>query len=208
MLVVVNAVAMEAQWRYLFDPAQTRPAPFHLPGGDVVNVPTMHFDLYLPLVWEEEYQAVELLYGAGDLSMVAIVPNDLATFEADLDPERLQGIFEAITEQGIHLSLPKFAFRSHTDLDDTLRQLGMTSVYEAADLSGMTGTPGLFLQTVQHEAFIEVDEEGTEAHAATGAGMAISHGPTITFDRPFFFVIRDRATGAILFVGRVTDPRG
>ena len=72
----------------------------------------------------------------------------------------------------------------------------------------MTGsaTSALPVDTVQHEAFIEVDEEGTEAHAATGAAMAVSHGPTITVDRPFFFVIRDRPTGAILFVGRVTDP--
>ncbi len=70
----------------------------------------------------------------------------------------------------------------------------------------MTGKPGLFLDTVQHEAFIEVDEEGTEAHAATGGAMAASHGPTITVDRPFLFVIRDRSTGAILFMGRVADP--
>jgi len=88
--------------------------------------------------------------------------------------------------------------------------MGIRSAYDAgtADFSGMTGEPGLFLQTVQHDAFIEVDENGTEAHAATGAGMALSHGPTITFDRPFFFVIRDRETGAILFIGRVSDPNG
>jgi serpin B len=208
VLVIVNAVAMDAAWRYVFDPAQTSDEPFQLADGTVVQVPTMRFDLYLPLVWDEEFAAVELLYGAGDLSMVVILPNDLTAFDAEVDPARLQWIFDAISEQGIHLSLPKFAFKSHTDLDDTLKQLGMTSVYEAADFSGMTGTPDLFLETVQHEAFIEVDEEGTEAHAATGAGMAVSHGPTITVDRPFFFVIRDRPTGAILFLGRVTDPRG
>ena len=72
----------------------------------------------------------------------------------------------------------------------------------------MTVSRELFLDTVQHEAFIEVDEKGTEAHAATGGSVAASHGPTITFDRPFLFVIRDRVTGAILFLGRVTDPRG
>lgn len=207
VLVLVNAVAMDAAWRYLFDPALTSNAPFHLADGSVVQVPTMHFNLYLPLAWEEEYSAVELSYGAGDLSMVVILPNDLSAFDAELDPALLERIFDSITEQGIHLSLPKFAFKSHTELDAALKRLGMTSVYDAPDLTGMSATPGLALQTVQHEAFIEVDEQGTEAHAATGGALAISHGPTITFDRPFFFVIRDRPTGAILFLGRVTDPR-
>jgi serpin B len=208
-LVVVNAVAMDAAWKYLFDPAQTTDKPFHLTGADEVEVPTMHFDLYLPLATDERYDAVELPYGDGDLSMVIILPKKLDAFEREVDPDRLRSIFAAISEQGIHLSLPKFAFSSHMALDEVLKHLGMASAYgDGADFSGMTGSQGLFLQTVQHEAFIEVDEEGTEAHAATGAGMALSHGPTITIDRPFFFVIRDRPTGAILFLGRVTDPRG
>jgi serpin B len=140
--------------------------------------------------------------------MVAIVPDDLDSFTADLDPDGLARIFGAIEEQGIHLSLPKFSFDSDLDLDETLQALGIRSAYDpaAADFSGMTGEPGIWLQTVKHDAFIEVDESGTEAHAATGAAMAASHGPTITFDRPFFFVIRDRVTGAILFSGRVSDP--
>ena len=139
--------------------------------------------------------------------MVLLTAQDLIAFEAELDRERLQGIFESITEQGIHLSLPKFSFKSHTPLNDTLQALGMTTVFgPSADLSGMVGSTGLFLDNVQHEAFIEVDETGTEAHAATGGAMAESHGPTIQFNRPFFFMIRDRITDAILFIGRVADP--
>ncbi|HYI21106.1 MAG TPA: serpin family protein, partial [Candidatus Limnocylindrales bacterium] len=209
VLVVANAVSLDADWRYKFSPSQTTNQPFFLPDGSSVQVPTMRFDLYLPLVWTEEYAAVELLYGQGDLSMVLLTAQDFASFEAELDRERLQGIFDSITEQGIHLSMPKFSFKSHTALNDTLQDLGMTSVFgSSADLSGMVSSPGLFLDNVQHEAFIEVDEAGTEAHAATGGALAASHGPTITFDHPFMFVIRDRATGAILFIGRVTDPRG
>jgi serpin B len=207
-LVLCNAISMDAAWTYLFDPQQTTDQAFHLPDGSAVDVPTMHFDLYLPLAYEHDYQAVELPYGKGDLSMVVILPEDLEAFERDLDPDRLDRIFDSISEQGIHLSLPKFSFTSHADLDETLQAMGMRRAYEggAADFSGMTGGRDLWLDTVQHEAFIEVDENGTEAHAATGAGMASSHGPTITVDRPFFFVIRDRPTGAIHFVGRVTDP--
>jgi serpin B len=208
-LVLCNAISMDAAWTYLFDPAATTNEPFRRADGAVTLVPTMHFDLYLPLSAEGSVQAVELPYGKGDLSMVVILPEDLDTFVRDLDADGLQGIFESITEQGIHLSLPKFSFSSDLELDATLQQMGIRSAYGAgADFSGMTEGGGLFLDTVQHEAFIEVDEEGTEAHAATGASMGLSHGPTITMDRPFFFVIRDRPTGAILFMGRVTDPAG
>lgn len=207
VLVLVNAVSFEASWHYLFDPAATTYQRFTLGDGSAENVLVMHFDLYLPLSIGDDYRAVELPYGVkGDMSMVLILPDDLSAFDATVDAQRLQSIFDAITEQGIHLSLPKFSFSSHPDMDTTLKGLGMRRVYGDADLSGMIDGSGYFLQTVQHEAFIEVDETGTEAHAATGAGIAVSHGPTITFDRPFFFVIRDRTTGAILFLGRVTDP--
>jgi len=207
VMVLCNAISMDAAWTYQFDPALTTHEPFYRQDGAVPLVPTMHFNLYLPLAYADDYQAVELPYGKGDLSMVVILPTDLDAFVRDVDPERLQGIFDAISEQGIHLSLPKFSFSTKVPLDETLQRLGIRSAYGgSADFSGMTGERGLFLQTVQHEAFIEVDEEGTEAHAATGAAMAASHGPTITIDRPFIFVIRDRPTGTILFLGRVTDP--
>lgn len=206
-LVLCNAISMDAAWTYLFDPAATTNEPFHRADGAVTLVPTMHFDLYLPLSAEGSVQAVELPYGKGDLSMVVILPEDLDAFVAGLDQAQLQEIFDSITEQGIHLSLPKFSFNSDLALDATLRGMGIKKAYgDGADFSGMTEGGGLFLDTVQHEAFIEVDEAGTEAHAATGASMALSHGPTITIDRPFFFVIRDRPTGAILFMGRVMDP--
>ena len=207
VLVLVNAISMDAAWKYLFDPALTSEQPFHRLDGATVLVPTMHFNLYMPLFVDDDLQAVELPYGKGDLSMVVILPDHLDSFMRDLSPESLDAVFDAITEQGIHLSLPKFSFGYDAALDTTLQDLGMRSAYDgSADFSGMTGAPGLSLDTVQHEAFIEVDEEGTEAHAATGAGMFVSHGPTITIDRPFLFVIRDRPTGAILFMGRVNDP--
>jgi serpin B len=206
-LVLCNAISMDAAWKFLFDPALTSLAPFKLADGTLVEVPTMHFNLYLPLAAEEDFRAVELAYGKGDLSMVLIQRNDLDAFISEVNPAGLQRIFGAITEQGIHLHLPKFSFSSDVDLDDTLQGMGIQTAYGGgADFSGMTGAPGLFLDTVQHEAFIEVDEAGTEAHAATGVAMAASHGPTIIFDKPFLFVIRDGATGAILFLGRVANP--
>jgi serpin B len=207
-LVLANAVSMDAAWRYVFDPAETRDEPFHLADGKTVDVPTMHFDLFLPSGEGDGWQAVELAYGEGDLSMVVIVPEDFEAFEAALDAERLDAVLGSIVDGGIHLSLPKFTFRYHAALRGALTGLGMATAFGGdADFSGMTGDRDLFLQTVQHEAFIEVDEEGTEAHAATGAAMAASHGPTVTVDRPFLFLIRDEPTGALLFLGRVMDPR-
>jgi serpin B len=209
VLVLANAISLDAQWKYRFDPAHTTAGLFRRPDGTAARVPMMHFDLYLPLVYTDEYAAVEMAYGEGELSMVAILPEDMDAFEKGLDPASLDAIFDSIEDdQGIHLALPKWSFKTHLALDAALQDLGMASAYDLgrADFSGMTGEPGLALGTVQHEAFIEVDEEGTEAHAATGAGMLGSHGPTIEFNRPFFFVIRDRATGAILFLGRVADP--
>ena len=208
-LVLVNAISLDAQWRYQFSAGQTSDERFTTADGSMISVPTMHFDLYLPLASENDYSAIELMYGEGDLSMVFILPKEAAEFDQTVDMDRLDAIFDRISERGIHLALPKFSFDSHTAMDDVLKGLGMGSAYASdADFSGMVEGGDVWLDTVQHEAFIEVDETGTEAHAATGGAMAGSHGPTIEFNRPFFFVIRDRITGAILFVGRVTDPRG
>ncbi|MEO6349716.1 MAG: serpin family protein [Candidatus Limnocylindrales bacterium] len=209
-LVVVNAISLDASWRYLFDPADTTGNNFTLADDETtVNVPTMHFDLRLPLAFEPDYEAVELMYGRGDLSMVLILPRSLPSFEEHVDSEMLKGIFDSISDRGIHLALPKFSFQRHVAMDEIFQGLGMGSAYGAgADFTGMVEGGGLSLATVQHDAFIEVDEAGTEAHAATGGAMAVSHGPGIEFNRPFFFVIRDRITNAIIFVGRVSDPRG
>jgi serpin B len=208
-LVLVNAISLDAAWRYLFDPSETTGDSFTLADDATsINVPTMHFNLKLPLASEPDYSAVELVYGRGDLSMVLVLPKNSSAFDQSVDAAMLEEIFDRISERGIHLSLPKFSYKRHLDLDQILIDLGMGSAYGGADFSGMVEGGGLFLDTVQHDAFIEVDEAGTEAHAATGGAMAVSHGPTIEFNRPFFFVIRDRITGAILFLGRVTDPRG
>lgn len=206
-LVLCNAISMDAAWTYLFDPEATSLSPFTLPDGKVINVPTMHFGLYLPLVVQKDLFAVELPYGDGELSMVVLLPDDLDAFVQDVSVDSLQAIFDSITEQGIHLDLPKFSFSSDVGLVATLRAMGIELAFGLeADFSGMTGAPGPFIDAVMHEAFIEVDEAGTEAHAATGVSMALSHGPSLAFDRPFLFVIRDRATGAILFMGRVSNP--
>lgn len=206
-MVLVNAVALDAPWEFPFDPAATGDEEFTRADGSTVNVATMHYDEFLPSAWAEEYQAVELPYGGGALSMIVIAPNDLAEFEASLTTESLNEVFDSITDGGIHLSIPKWSARTHLTLNDTLAAMGMPSAFgPGADFSGMVEGGGLWLDLVEHEAFIEVDEQGTRAAAATGGAMADSHGPTIEINRPYLYVIRDRGAGTILFIGRVNDP--
>lgn len=206
-VVLVNAIALDAPWEFPFDPASTLDAPFTRLDGSTVNVPTMHYGEYLPSAATPEYLAVELPYGGGALSMVVIMPTDLAAFEANLTSDSLAAVIASITDGGIHLSLPKWTTRTHLTLNDTLAELGMPTAFGGgADFSGMIDGGGLWLDVVEHEAFIEVDEVGTRAAAATGGVMVASHGPTITIDHPFIYVIRDKGAGTLLFIGRVMDP--
>jgi serpin B len=206
-LALVNAAHLDAPWEFEFDPTQTRDGLFHLADGTTATVPFMHYDLFLPNAWTEEWAAVEIPYAGGALSMVVIVPADLAAFEAAMSVASLDAVLDEIDDDGIHLSLPRFSATHHTSLVAPLQSLGVVDAFSGtADFSGM-GPDGLFIAAVEHEAFVIVDEEGTEAGAASGVGMADSHGPTITVDRPFLFLIHDRGTGTILFMGRITDPR-
>ncbi len=206
-MVLVNAVALDAPWEFPFDPAGTMRGPFTLSDGSFVGVEMMHYDEFLPTAATENYQAVELPYGGGALSMVIIVPTDLEAFEADLSVDALDAVLGSITDGGVHLTMPRWSTRTELTLNDTLADLGMPTAFTPnADFTGMVDGGGLVLDLVQHQAFIEVDEDGTRAAAATGGAMAASHGPTINVDRPFFYVIRDRGSGALLFMGRVLDP--
>ena len=206
-MVLVNAVALDAPWNIPFDPAQTRPGSFLLADGRSVTVPMMSYSMFLPSARSEDFGAVELPYKGGHLVMDVIVPKDLARFEAGLTVTSLGALLAQIKDGGIHLTMPKFSTRTHVGLNAILKDMGMPTAFGAADFSGITGgANGLYIKTVEHEAYIEVDETGTKAAAATGVAMAASHGPTVNVDRPFIYVIRDKAAGAILFMGRVTDP--
>lgn len=203
-LVLANAMYMDAPWKYQFDPELTRPQSFELLDGSKPMVEMMHYDDFLPSAYHEDWQAVELPYKGDEVSMIAVVPEDFAAFEAALSPAVLNQIVGAIDDGGIHLSLPRFTFSFHTSLVEPFKELGAPSLFGNADLSGLGGG---FVSAIEHEAYIQVDEEGTKAAAATGVAVAESHGPSIDFDRPFFFFIVDRPTRSLLFLGRVLDPR-
>jgi len=161
----------------------------------------------------EGYQAVELLYDGGELSMVIFLPEagKFEAFEEGLQSQQVSDVISGLQPTEVALTMPKFEFDSEFSLKDTLAGMDMPIAFSSsADFSGMTGNPELFISDVVHKAFVAVDEAGTEAAAATAVIMPTSAAPElpveVTIDRPFIFLIRDIETGAILFVGRVMNP--
>ncbi|WP_437747532.1 serpin family protein [Sorangium sp. So ce1504] len=155
------------------------------------------------------YAAVEMPYDGDELSMVLVLPSDIEAFDEGLDSARLDGVLGSLEPRNVTIELPIFRVESTFDLIPPLKDMGMTAAFGDADFSGIDGQGGLFISGVVHKAFVSVDEVGTEAAAATAVILDESGPPepaAIRFDRPFFFFIRDNATSAILFVGRVADP--
>lgn len=216
-LVLANAVYFNAAWKYPFEKANTQPRPFTLLDGSRVDVPMMSQTKTMPYARGEDYQAVELPYDGGELSLVLLLPDsgDFKRFEGSLSRDRVEAALKSLQPTPVALTLPKFTYQSSFSLAKTLSGMGMPSAMTPgqADFSGIDGSRDLFVSDVIHKALVVVDEKGTEAAAATGAVIGLTSAPaaqpvTITVDRPFVFLIRDVETGALLFVGRVLNPAG
>jgi serpin B len=214
-MVLVNALYFKADWQEPFDPEDTGDAPFNLLDGTQVQSRQMSNQLFgVPYAPGDGFQAVEIAYQGNAAAMDILVPDSghFQDFEASFDSQKLDSLLTSMRPTTLKLALPKFTFRSNLDLGDKLALLGMPDALnpDRADFSGMTGNPDLYIMKVLHQAFVAVDEKGTEAAAATSVIM----GPTsallppqeLIVDRPFIFVIRDLQSGQILFIGRVLDP--
>lgn len=215
-LVLVNAVYFNAAWKTPFEAAITKDAPFHGIGGDV-TASFMASSGPLRHARGSDYDAVALPYDGNELELVAIVPDSgkLDAVEGRLDGAMLESIVGSLESHHVQLKLPKFEIKGKSfSLRDTLQALGMKSAFEpgSADLTGMLPktVDSLYVADVIHDAFVSVDEKGTEAAAATAAPIAGRGAPTevvkLTIDRPFVFGVRDIATGAFVFLGRVAKP--
>jgi serpin B len=212
-LVLTNAIYFNAAWEYPFDEDMTANGPFYLLDGGQVSVPMMKQTESFGYTEGEGYQAIELLYDGDELSMVILLPTsgNFESFEEGLEVQQVSDIIGDLQFREVALTMPRFEFESEFSLKDTLEDMGMPTAFSgAADFSGMTGSPDLSISEVIHKAFVSVDEEGTEAAAATAVIMGETAMPAepaeVTIDRPFIFLIRDIETGAILFVGRVVNP--
>jgi serpin B len=210
-LVLTNAIYFKAPWSFPFDSRYNEAGAFHLLDGSEVPVTMMTKGDKMIYAEGEGYQALDLSYGLGEMSMLILLPQagQFEAFESSLTAERVDTIIHRLEEWMVSLTMPKFEFESSFDLGETLAAMGMPGAFEDADFSAMTGSRDLSISFVVHKAFVSVDEKGTEAAAATGIGMTVSapqQNAVFTVDRPFIILIRDRETGAILFLGRVLNP--
>jgi serpin B len=211
--VLVNAIDFSAGWEMPFDASATKPGPFHRLDGSSTQRPMMSEYLETSYGSGSGWQAVELAYAGNTTSMVLVVPDagQFATVESSLTGSFVQSVIGSLGPAGVTLSMPKFTIHGPTvSLKTELTALGMADAFTpAADFAAMTTAP-VFLSDVLQQAFIEVDETGTKAAAATAViGTALSApsvNATVTVDRPFFAIIRDNPTGTVLFVARVLDP--
>jgi serpin B len=211
-LVLTNAIYFQASWLSKFDPAQTTSGTFHAPSGDR-TVSMMHQSVEASYAEGANYQALELPYVSDAVRMLLILPAEAAFSDVagQLSDTFFQQVRTDLGTYAVTITLPRFEFESENPLKQPLSALGMPSAFaRGADFSGIAGgTEPLWIFEVYHNAFVAVDEQGTEAAAATAVVMgndAIPPRAETTFDRPFIFAIFDQPTGQILFLGQLADP--
>ncbi len=219
--VLLNAIWFKGIWQRQFDPKLTQPGPFTLGDGTAVQAPTMRQTGEFAMVRNATMEAIALPYEGGDLEMIFVLPprgRPLSELETQLGAVFFEECRTALSEAApkrVRLSLPRFRMTVEAGLVPGFKKLGVVQAFSssAADFGGMTGgQPGLiWIADIVHKAFIEVNEEGSEAAAATGVIMATRSAPpqeeVFSVDRPALFFIAHRPTGAALFVGRLADPR-
>jgi serpin B len=213
--VMVDAVYMDAPWQTPFDPSLTTSAPFHVAPGSTTNVPMMSTSqpLDVPVSATADLDAAELPYKGDDMSAVVLMPpiGRLGRFESQLTPAGLSATVLALQQERADIKLPRFRLATSLRLNQVLSDMGMGQAFTPeADFSALSPR-SLDLSFVVHDAQMNVSEKGTEASAATGGGLTPTAMPapppvTIVFDHPFLFLVRDNATGAVIFEAQLTDP--
>ena len=217
-LVLCNAIYFKGNWLNSFDKKRTMDADFYTSSNTTIKVPMMSQNSKFRFKNFGSFSAIELPYKGDDLSMVVFLPkkiNGLARFERRLTNSNVKNWISRLYyshKSKIQVNLPKFKTTSEFELSDTLGSMGMKSAFSSsADFSGMNGKKDLFIGEVIHKAFVDVNEEGTEAAAATAVTMLLkgfSRKKQLIFqaDHPFVFMIRENKTGTVLFVGRIANP--
>jgi serpin B len=219
LLVLVNAIYFKGNWASPFETNLTTDQPFYVSPQKSVTAPLMRQFHDLRYAESPGLQVLELPYAGDDLSMIVLLPrtvDGLGHLETELTTQSLTSLTQNLPRQEVDVFLPKFKVTSEFSLAKTLAALEMSDAFTGqADFSGMDGRQDLFISGVIHQAFIEVNEQGTEAAAATAIMMAGSMAPlhpqpipVFRADHPFLFLIRNNRDGSILFLGRVTDPTG
>jgi len=213
-LVLTNAIYFKAAWLEQFHADDTKKEDFHLTATTKKTVPMMHGQLPANYVETDDLQMVELPYQNHDLSMFVLVPKNggLTDIEKSLSNGKFDQLLAKRKRHEVTVALPKFKMTAEFSLKKALTEMGMPLAFsKAADFSGMSSFEDLFIDAVLHKAFVDVNEEGTEAAAATAitirpTSIQILPRATLRADRPFTFLIRENHTGSVLFMGRLSNP--
>jgi serpin B len=221
--VLANAIYFLGAWTIPFAETNTSTRPFYLSSTTLVEVPLMHQSSWIydgdgnPITFNymhnwatNGFQAIELPYGSNQLSMVILLPSQidgLGRLEQQLSPAFLSNVLGQMRPNTVEIYLPRFTVESSFNLGKTLAAMGMPDAFTPfADFSGIDGGQDLYVSFVLHKAWVQVNEAGTEAAAATVGGGASTLPPFFIADHPFMFLIRDTQTGSVLFLGRLTNP--
>ncbi len=218
-MILTNAIYFYGNWLYEFNKADTKDESFHLSSGTTVKVPMMSMKVEEGLRYYKDdlLEAIELPYKGGDLSMLVLLPkDDMATMGGSLSEDGISNIIDGLHSTEVDVHLPRFELETDYGLEDALMSLGMIDAFDlgGADFGNMAPDPysgGLYVSAVRHRAFVKVDEEGTEAAAATAVVISLEGGdvtPVFRADHPFMFFIIHKETDSVLFLGKVEDPRG
>ena len=210
LMFLLNALYFKGSWRDRFDAAATTPASFRSSNGTTSQVPTMHRQATMRWTRGDGFQAVDLPYGNGAFSMTVLLPDSAHTADAlatSLDATAWNALVAALHDTPVQLALPKFTVTYDDEWKDVLTTLGMGPAFsDAADFSRMVVGGGVKIDFVRQKAYVDVNEEGTEAAAVTTIGIVPTSAPVtqvMRVDRPFVFAVREHLTGAVLFVGKV-----
>lgn len=215
MMYLINAVYFKGNWRQKFDPDETKPAPFHLPDGSTTEVDMMKIEEpTFPMSRTDRFTAVDLAYGDSLYTMTILLPKEDVSVDSvaeNLDKQSWKRVTTDLAPQRLSsFEMPKFTLRYKTELKQALQSLGMGVAFDPQRANFDAINPDvkdLHVDAVKHKTFLKVNEEGTEASAATSVSIGITSAPpSIRVDRPFAFVLRERHSGTILFIGSVTNP--
>ncbi|MCL5029628.1 MAG: serpin family protein [Bacteroidetes bacterium] len=216
VMYLINAIYFKGTWKYQFDTSATKQDEFYVAQNDEIKCMMMSQKDTLNYYNTNNYQAVELPYGNGDFSMVIILPStgeDINSFISQIDENFWNSLLNSMTKQEVNLWLPKFKIEYFINLNNALKSLGMPTAFDPynADFSKMRPEKDVYISNVLHKTYVNVDEEGTEAAAATAVEISYTavFGPqniNMKVNHPFIFAIREKNSGTILFIGKVVNP--